>query len=138
MTLRWVERDLEPPFGNAGLPDERLKLMVDAQPRVLEVDRVDWMSRDGDLDARGADEPLVVESDQPGASPTWPAVGDAVEIDEEHRFAGLVGMRDARPQTAGHEGQVRIGISRFDGTLCGVQILTGHSSLSCSYSAPSG
>ena len=37
----------------------------------------------------------------------------AIEVDERHRFAGTVQVGDARPQGAGHEGEVRVRVQRL-------------------------
>ena len=82
------------PFADAGRADELRQLLVDAEPRILQVHRVDRVRRDRHLDARRADEPFLAEADRARVSrrrgrPSF----DAVEIDEEHRLAGPV--RDA-------------------------------------------
>ncbi len=59
----------------------------------------------------------------PGQPPPRPAVDHAVEVDEEDRLVGTVGMRDARAQPAGDERQVRVGVARLDGALLGIEVV---------------
>ena len=87
-------------------PDARRELRVDAESRVLEVDRVDRRRGDRDLDARVADDAFAVEGDQSRQPAAWLSVIHPVEIDPAHRFAGAVRMHDARAQTTGNERKV--------------------------------
>ena len=98
-------------------------LIVDTQPRILQVDRVDRMIRDRHVDAQALDLLLAVEADDAGQATARTAVGDAVQIDEADALLRPVDVGDAGAQASGHESKMRIGIARLDGTLLRRQIL---------------
>ena len=76
------------------------------------------------LDPGPADHALAAEADHAGDATSGTSVHHAVEVHEADRLAGAVRVRDARPQAAGDEGQVRIGVLRLDGALHRVEVLT--------------
>src|SRR3954471_7382347 len=80
------------------------------------------MAGDGYANLHRAHESFLAEADETRAAAPRASLVDAVEIDEEHRFAGAVRMRDAGPQAAGNERQVRVGVARFDRALVSVEI----------------
>ncbi len=80
------------------------------------------MVGDGHLDARAADDALAAEADYPREAAAWTAIDDAIEIDEADGFTVAIGMRDAGPQAARHERQVRVGVLRFAGALHRVEV----------------
>ena len=110
------------PVDMPGVFDELRELRVDAESRILEVDRVDRMRGDRDLDARVADDAFAVEGDQSRQPPARLSVIHAVEIDPAHLFAVAIRVHDARAQATRDERQVRVGVARLDGALGGVEI----------------
>ena len=64
-----------------------------------------------------------MEPDQACEPPSRPALDDAVEIDEEDGLSRAVRMGHAGSQAPGDEGEVRVGITRLDGALPGIQIV---------------
>jgi len=106
VALGRVEDDAQSALGDAGPDDELGELVTDAKPRVFQVDRVDRMRGDGHLDARLADDLLLVEADQACPPAARTTVHHAVEVHEADRFTRPIRVRHARPQPTCDEGQV--------------------------------
>ena len=98
-------------------------LLVDPQPRILQVHRVDGMIRHRHADADLRHLGLAREADDAGETAARAAVGDAVEIDEADRLLRAVHVADARAEARRHEGEVRVGVARLDGALLRRQIV---------------
>src|SRR4030095_1001725 len=122
MTLHRIERDAQASRRQAGVCDELRELRINAQARVLEIDRVDRVSGDRHLDACTTDNALTVEGDESRQSPPRLPVIHAVEIDPADLFTSAVRVRDARTQAPGDERQVRVRVAWLDGALCGIEI----------------
>jgi hypothetical protein len=100
------QREADTALGDAVSRHELLALLVDAELRVLQVDRVDCMAGDGHRDAHVSHRFLNrVPQDGRPTSTRVPLV-HAVEIDEADRFAAAILVSDARAQRARHERQV--------------------------------
>src|SRR5262245_62417463 len=97
-------------------------MVVDAELRVLQVDRLDRMARYRHVDPRVGDDLLVTKADHARAAPPRPPFVDPVEVHEAHRLAGPVRMRDAGAEPTGDEDQVGVRVTRLDGPLCGIEI----------------
>jgi hypothetical protein len=80
------------------------------------------MRGDRDFDPLRAHDTLAREGDQSRESTPWFALVHAIQIDEEHWFAGTIRVRHARAQPAGDERQMGVRIPRFNGSLRGVEI----------------
>ena len=114
---------MQPALAHIGARDELGELLVEPEPRILEIDRLDGVPRHGHLDPHLRDDRLVMEADHARLAAARPPVVDAVQIDETHRFARPVRVGHARPEPAGDEGQVRVAVAGLDGALGGVEIL---------------
>src|SRR5689334_21896485 len=101
MPLGRIEHDAKLTLARAGPRYELGERRVDAEARVLQVDRVDRVLGDRYFDARLADHPLAAEADDAGQAAARPAFDDAVEIHEADSFTLAVGMGDAGTQPAG-------------------------------------
>ena len=117
--LAGVQRQAKPTLRDPLAAHEFGQLVRDAQPRVLQVDRIDRVIRDGHLDLVPRHHVLAVEADHPRvAAPRAPGV-HPVEVHEADRLIRPVGVGHARPQAGGDEGQVRIGVLRLHLALLG-------------------
>jgi hypothetical protein len=95
VALTGRQRQPDASLGDAMLEDQLRALVVNSQPRILQVDRIHRMARDGDDDAGMSDGLLVGVAEDAGAAPARPSGMDAVEVDETHRLVGAVSVRDA-------------------------------------------
>ena len=104
MPLCGIELHAEATSEDAGGLDERSQLLVDANARIFEIDRVDRVGRDRHLDSGRAHQSFVIEADQPRQPATGlAAFAHSIEIDEEHRFAGSIRVGNTRVQPARDE-----------------------------------
>ncbi len=92
-------------------------LLVDAEPRILQVDRVHGVPGYRHDDARLRHGLFVRVAEHARAALAGPAVVDAVEVDEANRLVRPVPVGHAGPQGARHERQVRIGVPWLLGLL---------------------
>jgi hypothetical protein len=132
--LELVHRQRRVPLGRievdakASLADsrplyERRELVVQPEACVLQVHRVDGVRRHRHFDPRRQDPVLGVKADHARQPSAGTPVDHPVQIHEAHRFPGAVRVPDARAQTAGNEGEVRVGVAWFDRALRGVQVV---------------
>ena len=131
VTFGRIEDDPEASLRDASARHEVRELIADAEARILQVDRIDRMRRDGHQDARLLDGLLLAETDEAREPPSRPAVNHPVEIHEADRFTWPVRVRHARPQSAGDEREVRIRVPRLDRALLASRS-SRRSSWSCS------
>ncbi len=122
MPFGWIERHAQAAFFDASLCDERGELRINAEPRILEIDRVDRVLRDGHLDPRRTDHALARKCDEPCEPPTWPPLVHAIEIDEVDGLVRPVRVHHAGAQATGHEGQMRVGVAWLYGALRRIEV----------------
>ena len=123
VALGRVEVDAQASLFNTGFSDELRQLIVEPEPRILEVDRIDRVLGHGHLHARGDDAVLGAEANQTRKPPSGAAVDNAVEVHEADRLTRAVRMPHAGTQPAGDEREVRIGVLRLDCPLGGIEVV---------------
>src|SRR6266545_2153829 len=98
MAFGRVEHDAKLSLARTGARHERRQRGIDPQARIFQIDRIDRMVRDRHLDAGLADDALAAKADDARQAAARTSFENAIEIDETHRLAVAIGMRDARTE----------------------------------------